>query len=169
MTPRLNACVLEALRLCAHSIGAVRKVVSAGGFSFSTTSGDQYVLPEGAYIGISHIVPSHLAAVWQPDAGVFRPFDRFLGRPDGNEPDDYEMTAFSHGVHKCPGRRLATIMMTGALATLLLEFEVVVVGDVPPLSFERATLAQRTSPCNVRFRPRTRGAPTASRDARKHP
>jgi hypothetical protein len=155
VTPRLNACVLEALRLCSHSIGAVRKVVAPTGFRFSSSSGVEFALPQGAYIGISHIVPSLLSAAWAPDAAAFRPFGHFLDRPDGEEPDEYEMTAFSHGLHKCPGRRLATLMMTAALATLLVDYEAAAVGPVPPLSFERATLAQRAGPCFVLFRPRS--------------
>lgn len=72
-----NSC-LETLRVTAHSIGAVRKVVSPVGWkvradtpsmelnvegegegegSASTLVQREYVIPYGAYVGASHIVP----------------------------------------------------------------------------------------------------------------
>ena len=68
-----NSC-LETLRVTAHSIGAVRKVVSPVGWkvradipsmelnvegegSTSKLVQREYVIPYGAYVGASHIVP----------------------------------------------------------------------------------------------------------------
>eukprot|EP00038_Savillea_parva_P014451 m.1295 g.1295 ORF g.1295 m.1295 type:complete len:274 (-) comp280_c1_seq1:155-976(-) len=153
-TPRLNACVYEALRLCSHSIGAIRKVLAPAGFVVSTARGGSYTVPHGAYIGISHIVPHLDKAVWGDEAASFRPFDNFgdIKTP----PDDYAFTAFSHGVHRCPGRMLATLQMTVVLAIVLSRFDVTCPGKIPPLCFEKATLAQRAGPCQVQFSPRSR-------------
>jgi cytochrome P450 len=154
-TPRLNACVLEALRLCSHSIGAVRKVVAPTGFLLPTAAGKSYTLPKGAYIGISHIVP-HLDRVgWGAAADEFRPYEHFV---DSNPPNDFKFTAFSHGLHRCPGRSLAMLQMQAALSTLLLRFDVTPTAPIPPLCFAKATLAQRAGPCMVSFRPRVMSA-----------
>ena len=67
----LSRSLLETLRLTAHSIGAIRKVVSPQGWKVSVegscSSGDahcgtqhtsqDYVVPCGSYVGASHIVP----------------------------------------------------------------------------------------------------------------
>lgn len=46
----------------------------------------------------------------------FDPFGRFLKQPDV---DEYKLTTFSHGMHRCPGRQLARIQMALTLAYLL--------------------------------------------------
>ncbi len=47
----------ETLRLTAHSIGAMRKVVSEEGWSITLEDGRQVKIPSGSYVGVSHIVP----------------------------------------------------------------------------------------------------------------
>lgn len=66
----LNTCdvidriVVETLRVTAHSIGAVRKVMAEGGWKVSvedernpSSPAKQYILPFGSYVGVSHIIP----------------------------------------------------------------------------------------------------------------
>lgn len=62
----LTKSVMETLRLTAHSIGAVRKVISPLGWTVklqddkdlkSTSSSSRYHIPMGEYVGVSHIVP----------------------------------------------------------------------------------------------------------------
>lgn len=56
--------VLETLRVTAHSIGAVRKVVVKEGWQVTVPDDDndpaspvkQYLLPYGSYVGVSHII-----------------------------------------------------------------------------------------------------------------
>ena len=50
---------------------------------------------------------------------------------------------FSQGLHKCPGERLALRTMECVVAQLLLR-KVELEAPLPPVSFERATLAQRS-------------------------
>lgn len=64
--PFLDQVVIETLRLTAHTIGAIRKVVSPDGWTFQdqiqTPTGTKtvhYNVPFGNYIGVSHIVPHH--------------------------------------------------------------------------------------------------------------
>jgi hypothetical protein len=60
----IRSVALETLRLTAHTIGAVRKVVPSDGWTFSTTDESAecrktcYTIPAGAYVGASHIVPN---------------------------------------------------------------------------------------------------------------
>lgn len=60
--PSLKAAVMETLRLTAHTIGAVRKVVSPEGWSVWTTGPDgektKFTIPGGSYVGATHIVPN---------------------------------------------------------------------------------------------------------------
>ena len=57
------------------------------------------------------------------------------------------MTAFSHGVHHCPGERIAFVFVEIALA-FLIDRNAEILGT-PKVSFERATLAQRLSPIPI--------------------
>jgi cytochrome P450 len=59
--------------------------------------------------------------------------------------DEYKYTTFSHGIHKCPGERMAISMMEMVLAILLVRNAKLAVEkeNLPSVSFERATLAQR--------------------------
>lgn len=57
----IHRSVQETLRVTAHAIGAMRKVVAENGWTInvSTESGDVvYVVPKGSYVGASHIVPN---------------------------------------------------------------------------------------------------------------
>ncbi len=200
----LDCVLLETLRLTAHSIGAIRRVVSPNGWDLHVSSASDvsisdtnskggsapsedssqvtYHLPFGAYVAVSHITP-HLQASWDcsisaPNssprnitASQFYP-ERFLSSfvTENQSPypsDDYIFTTFSHGVHKCPGNRIAYIIMRLLLEGLLRDYDVLPCGNeascvnhgnhdaseksvclynIPDVSFERATLAQRRSP-----------------------
>ena len=137
-------------RLSAHTIGAVRKVLAKDGVDLPVSNGGApFHVKQGSYIGISHIVPHHNNTVY-PNSRVFGP-ERFTDR----DYTDYELTTFSHGLHRCPGKRLAMLQMKGAIHAILSRYTVSVVAPIPTLDFERATLAQRAAPCPLRYR-RTR-------------
>jgi hypothetical protein len=94
----VGRCVAEAVRLSAHSIGAVRKVVHPNGFKLELSDGTWYTLPRGAYVGISHILP-HMDESNFDDAASFNPdrFDQSLveaGNDAGNDP--YKSVAGNH-------------------------------------------------------------------------
>jgi hypothetical protein len=67
-----SCAVLEALRLIAHSIGAIRKVIAPEGWvlkcspdntngskNFNGHSRNEFRIPFGSYIGISHVIPHY--------------------------------------------------------------------------------------------------------------
>ena len=59
-------------------------------------------------------------------------------------PDEYTFTTFSHGMHKCPGEKIALVIMQLSLAILLGDNLLIIkLIKVPNILFEQATLAQR--------------------------
>ncbi len=58
----LKNSIYETLRLTAHTIGAIRKVVSENGWDVTDNSNPDvpvsYHVPCGSYVGASHIVPN---------------------------------------------------------------------------------------------------------------
>lgn len=154
----------ETLRLCAHAIGAVRTVKAPEGFELRVdgggSSGDAaevcstYHLPAGTTVALAHIPTHRDVSIWGARAEQFD-----ATRPEWQKsvprPDDYTLTTFSQGLHRCPGERLAVPMMQCAMAQLLNGSCVTTLEPafpVPPIDFERATLAQRASPVTVRIR-----------------
>jgi cytochrome P450 len=126
----IHNCIYDTLRLTAHVIGSIRKVVDPRGFTVTITDagsvGDvkavqegqvvSYTLPCGSYIGESHFVPNWLSAP-ERDGGtdvsmpVFELDYMRVQRDSAREfENDYEFTTFSHGVHKCAGQHLAVMV-----------------------------------------------------------
>lgn len=145
----LSRSILETLRLTAHTIGGIRKVVDPDGFDLSTSDGRTFRVPCGRYIGLNHTLPNHSEAAW-PDPKAFAP-ERWLQE---RAFDDYEFTTFSHGLHACPGRGYALRLMELTLAELLRHIDVKLEGPMPPISYARATLAQRAGPVRITYRQR---------------
>jgi cytochrome P450 len=140
-TSRLTASLYEALRLSAHTIGAIRKVEATRGFNMSL-KGANVNFPVGTFIAASHILP-HLDPAVYPTPDSFQP-SRFLDQDLASDP--LKFTTFSHGIHLCPGRHFALVTMRLVLAAILRRYDVSLTGDnttLPPICFERATLAQR--------------------------
>lgn len=173
----LDACVRETLRLTSHSLGAIRKVRAKDGFllraavgSAADATAPSFIVPANSFIGVSHILP-HLDEEVFPASADFRP-ERFLalsalptevpattGNVAGTSSTvtNYQFTAFSHGVHVCPGQRYALILVKLLVALCLepkgpLKGADSVVGQIPPMDFTRATLAQRSRLVKVRCR-----------------
>ena len=131
----LSDIIAETLRVTSHSIGAVRKVMTRDGWTVTIPIDDadegkgatKYTLPYGSYVGVSHIIPHHdperqayactvdmclMHFRWGADCGVFNP-----DRPDLQEKcrDDLLFTAFSHGIHKCPGRNIVLMVLSSTV------------------------------------------------------
>ena len=146
--PTLHRACLESLRLTAHSIGGVRTaqkdltvLVRADTDTNDGMKEMVYRIPKGASVGFAHITSSLDTSIWGENAAVF---DSELRRySEESYTDDYKFSTFSHGVHKCPGREMAMIHLKITVALLLTEYEVRLPEKIPPLDFERATLAQR--------------------------
>ena len=139
----IHLCLKETLRLSSHSIGGIRKVMKSSGYRLGS-----YWVPPNTYIACSHISP-HLDPVWGSDYAEWNPERDLLPTAD-----DYTYTAFSHGVHRCPGRDFAYVLMEAILAVLFDQYELKAV-QLYPYNFERATLAQRDGPCSISYKKRS--------------
>jgi cytochrome P450 len=159
----LRRVALETCRVTAHAIGAVRKVLHPQGFTLEAGKHRYWVRP-GDTVALTHIAVHRSHRLWGPDATSAKaaaacsasPEEFAPGRHQWNAtPDQYTHTTFSHGVHRCPGEGLALLIIQCVLAEVLGgEWECCVEGKMPALSWERATLAQRSSPVAMRVRRR---------------
>jgi cytochrome P450 len=140
--PTLNRLCLESLRLTAHSIGAVRTAKQ----SFSV--GEKFTIPKGATVALTHISSSLNTKYWN-DPNAFDIDVESKNRSQELYDNDYIFSVFSHGVHKCPGQKFAKVMLKLTVAILLHEYKITLPESIPPLCFERATLAQRAGPVEV--------------------
>ena len=156
---------LEAIRLTAHTVGAVRLATED-----CALPGNR-VVKKGETVALSHIAFSRDEALWGPDAAEFSTAREAYAGPVAFDArgaaDDISYSAFSQGTHKCPGERVALVIVQTTLALLVargvrpmkvppLCFERATLAllvargvrpvKVPPLCFERATLAQRAAP-----------------------
>eukprot|EP00592_Proboscia_alata_P002184 CAMPEP_0194384220 /NCGR_PEP_ID=MMETSP0174-20130528/72643_1 /TAXON_ID=216777 /ORGANISM="Proboscia alata, Strain PI-D3" /LENGTH=527 /DNA_ID=CAMNT_0039171199 /DNA_START=9 /DNA_END=1592 /DNA_ORIENTATION=+ len=167
----LRRCCLETLRLTSHTIGAVRYTRQPLSLSLSTcvtekcgyiTTNQTITIPRGQTIALSHIVSSLDQNFWSgkntsqydPDRLEWsKPASKgILPQPSSGLPDEYTFTTFSHGMHKCPGEKLALVIMQLSLAILLGDNSLIIkLIKVPNISFERATLAQREDAVVVEF------------------
>jgi cytochrome P450 len=133
---------LEAIRLTAHTVGAVRLATAD-----CVLPGNRRV-KQGETVALSHIAFSRDESLWGPDAAEFSTARAEYASPIAFDArgtaDDVAYSAFSQGTHKCPGERVALVIVQTTLA-LLVARQVRPV-QVPPLCFERATLAQRVGP-----------------------
>jgi cytochrome P450 len=144
-SPTLRACVLETLRLTAHSIGGIRTAQTD--FILETSSGITHSIQKGDVIAICHVGTHRDESVWGKNACNYQQ-DRWITTIPV---DGYKYTTFSHGVHKCPGESLAISMMEMMLSILLVRGVKLVDSKetLAKVSFKRATLAQRDGPVPI--------------------
>lgn len=136
------ACIREATRLTALAIGSIRKVKKP--VTLATPKDETLVLRAGETVATSLLLPNTDPREW-PQAHEFRP-SRFLEAPSSDTPS---LLTFSQGTHHCPGERLAMVLMHTYVSLLLCKGRVRSEGPIPPLSWERATIAQRQGPVRV--------------------
>ena len=117
-----------------------------------TSGSRRWRVGAGETVALAHVCWSRDEREWGPDCLDFRADrDEYGAAPADRDPrarlrsDDVAFAVFSQGWHKCPGEKLAHVLVATTLAVLL-ENGVAPEHPIPPLSFERATLAQRTRP-----------------------
>jgi cytochrome P450 len=159
----LRRVALETCRVTAHAIGAVRKVLRPDGFTLDSGK-NRYWARAGDTIALTHVAVHRSPRLWgsgsgKPDSAVpcSASADEFAPnrRQWSAAPDHYTHTTFSHGVHRCPGEGLALLIIQCVLAEVLAgAWHCSLVGEMPGLSWERATLAQRSAPVAMQVRRR---------------
>ncbi|KAG5189264.1 cytochrome P450 [Tribonema minus] len=125
---RLDACINEALRLSAHAIGAVRKVVAPEGALVPAARGAPRRLPHGTYAAVSFIA-AHRDAARFADPCAYRPARHLQEEGGGVEGvggarSPQQLLHFSSGRHRCPGEAFAGLVMRSAVLALLSRFEI---------------------------------------------
>lgn len=135
----LRRLCLESLRLTAHAIGGLRTAQN------DIDIGKGRVIKQGTTVALTHISTSLDPKIWKEPSRFILDLES-KERSEDLYDDDYTFSVFSHGVHKCPGRKLAVIMLQCTVALLLEEYEIDFVEPFPSIDFERATLAQRRGP-----------------------
>ena len=140
--PYTLACIKEATRLTALAIGSIRKVMKPIQIP-SANDGKTYTIARGETVAMSLILPNTNAQEWSDRPHDFDP-TRFLDKTRKTPP----LLTFSQGTHHCPGERLAVVLMH-ALVTHLWKRQIKLRGTLPPLSWERATVAQRQGPVTI--------------------
>ena len=154
----LRACVLETMRVTAHTLGALRYVEKTIDLpTCNTTTNQPLRIAQGETISMAHHTMHMEPSIWGETPAKFS-----IDRPEwqnmtksqhdniGIPIDAYKLTTFSNGLHKCPGEKVALAIME-ALVAIWLTKGVEIVGELPPVSFERATLAQRAGPVGFRI------------------
>mmetsp|Transcript_37539 Transcript_37539/g.58635 ORF Transcript_37539/g.58635 Transcript_37539/m.58635 type:complete len:302 (-) Transcript_37539:119-1024(-) len=146
----VHGCLRENLRLTAHSIGALRKVVAPEGWQVQVKGLGSYTVPMGAYVGASHVIPNRDPKYF-PEPLRFDP-TRFSGGMRGL--DEFVYTTFSQGGHKCPGESYSFSLMELLMNLILCRYDLQAVGRLPEIDWSRATLAQRKGVCLFTASPR---------------
>jgi cytochrome P450 len=142
----LKACVLETMRHAAHTIGGIR--TAKKDFVLQGQSNQTYTIKKGDVLAITHNIPNLDSESWKSA----NDFDLEQWKNDDYNQLLDRLATFSGGMHKCPGRNFAIWYMQSLLA-LWLSREMKFTGDeMPPICFERATVAQRKSSVPVQIR-----------------
>jgi cytochrome P450 len=107
------------------------------------------------FVGVSHIVPHKDTREWGNNASEFDPF-RTSPSVAAAYTNQYLHTTFSHGVHACPGKHIALMNIKLTLIVMFGKYDLSVPTGfkIPPIDFERATLAQRKGKCCLRMAPK---------------
>ena len=148
----ITKCVLETLRYIAHPIGAIRIVQKQITLGNDKT---KIILEPGECVALSHVTVNHNHKLWNNDPPSNINFHRKEWAENDtinstlNDVND-KFTTFSHGIHKCPGSNIALIMSQCSFA-ILLSHNITLSSSLPKVSFDRATLAQRSGPIPVQI------------------
>lgn len=145
--PVLENALEETLRVCGHALGAIRKVEQYPHFELTLRTGKRYKLPPGYYVSVPHAAIARDPRVWSnPD--TWDP-DRFSPERNEGASIKFAHVAFSGGHHACPGRQFAYRAIRALLTEFLSTYDVSSTAPMPPLSFSKATLAQRAGVVKV--------------------
>ncbi|RYP71160.1 hypothetical protein DL771_004960 [Monosporascus sp. 5C6A] len=166
-----QACIKETLRLRpVTSFSLSRIVPSANANANGAGEGVHlhgYAIPAGTAVGV-HVPAMHLnAEIFGPDAAVFRPERWLEGEVEGPELQmrkDLEKTslAWGAGVHMCPGRNLAELIMGRLIPTLMREFDIEVAACPRVEDMATFNYLGFTTGVKVRFHVRRPGARAGS-------
>lgn len=147
MAPTLEACVAETTRISAHSIGSIREVMTET--TLTDGEGNAFTVYPGETLAASHYLYNTDAHLFPRREENYSPEVHLQLAKDKNASSDAIVhRTFSAGVHKCAGEKISYILMRYFVA-LMVERQARCTKAIPPVSFERATLAQRDGPVPI--------------------
>lgn len=136
------ACLQEGTRLTALAIGGIRRAPKP--LVLTSKNGQEWTVNKGEMAAISLILPNTDEALWN-DPYTFAP-RRFLDNAQSRP----TLFTFSQGTHRCPGERLAMVLMYTMVTCLVVNYRIQLTDtQLPALSWERATIAQRAGRAKV--------------------
>ncbi|CAM9433996.1 unnamed protein product [Pylaiella littoralis] len=144
----LHDCMRETLRMYPPLVLLLRMAKK----DFTVTSkGQSFTVPQGHYVGTSPHVAMRLPTVFKnPDK--FDP-DRFgADRQEHKQPFAY--LGFGAGMHQCMGQQFAFVQVKTILSVLLREYNIEMVGALPPADFEAMVVGPKGK-CTVRYTKKT--------------
>ena len=137
----LHACIKEALRLFPPLIFLMRRVVN------KPLDVCGYTVPVGYNVWVSNAVAQRLPEVFEnPD--VYDP-SRWLNF-DIRKLPPYSFIGFGAGIHTCMGESFAFMQLRTILAVVLSMFDLEMMGDLPPASYE-AMVVMPKGPNMIKF------------------
>lgn len=144
----LHNCMRETLRMYPPLVLLLRMAKK----DFTVNSkGRSYTVPKGHYVGTSPYVAMRLPDVFE-DPEKFDP-DRFgPEREEHKQPFAY--LGFGAGMHQCMGQQFAFVQVKTILSVLLREYNIEMVGELPPANFEAMVVGPKGK-CNVRYTKKT--------------
>lgn len=144
--PLLVSTYREVMRLTNRNTGTRRVTVdtvisytpSKTGAPGNTNDGQTYLLKKGANIQTPAIITNFDPETWGPTAYEFDPKRFMTTDRDRERAQNRAFNPFGGGKHLCPGRFFADAEILGALAALILGFEIETPGggrvDVPSIN-----------------------------------
>jgi len=139
--PLLTACISEALRMYPPLILLMRRVMEDRKFK-------GLIIPEGDTIMLSPSLAGRREEVWtNPDE--FDPY-RWLAPREEHRKFSHGWVGFGGGRHRCIGENFAYVQIKAIWAYLLRNFDMTLVGDVPPPNYEALVVGPKP-PCIVTY------------------
>lgn len=144
----MHNCMKEALRMHPPLIMLMRKAMKD--VKVESASGQKWTVPKGDIVITSPAVAMRLPSVFtKPD--TFDP-DRFSAdRKEDKTP--YAYLGFGGGMHQCMGQQFGYLQVKTILATLLSQYEIEMLGDMPEPDYTAMVVGPKGSPM-VRYKRR---------------
>lgn len=142
--PELLAVIKESLRLRAPFATAFPRSIGPG--AETAISELPTPLPVGTMVYSNTYVLGHSKEIWGADVESWRP-ERWLGPENERKQPDDRFVVFSKGARGCIGKDIAMLMLTQAVANVLLKWNIHADGELKGKSF----LEMQYTDCRIRF------------------
>ncbi|KAK4935523.1 hypothetical protein LTR10_023434 [Elasticomyces elasticus] len=130
--PYLKACIKESMRLKPIIGTSLPRSVPEQGFIL-----EGRIIPPGTIVGMNPVVIQQDKGVFGDDAAVFRPERWLEANREQRGAMEFQSLAFGGPGRSCPGRNLASIILTKTVAEIVCHFDVTILRDEEALASGR--------------------------------